>query len=80
MAWAATIVSVVNNPALNDTRDVRVVYTDGARTINRTYNIHPETFPTVDTTLSFIQDQVAKLNDFDAVVSNLEDLVGTEIK
>lgn len=79
MAWTATIVSLVNSASLNDTRDMYVRYTDGIRTINRTYNIHPENFPTVDVTVSFIKEQVDRLNEFDATVANLETLVGTEI-
>ena len=80
MAWNATIVALLENPMPNDTRNLIVRYTDGVRTINRTYNIHPENFPTVDVTISFIQEQINKLNDFDATVVNLETLVGTEIK
>lgn len=79
MAWSATIISVTENPSLNETRDLRVQYSDGVRSILRTYNIHPENFPTVDTTLSFITEQVDRLNAFDATVTNLEALVGTEI-
>lgn len=79
MAWVATITAVLENPVLNDTRNVIVCYSDGVREINRTYNIHPETFPSVDVTVSFIKDQVDRLNQFDATVANLETLVGTEI-
>lgn len=79
MPWTATITAVLENPVPNETRNVTVDYTDGVRTINRTYNIHPESFPTVDVTLSFIKDQVDRLNAFDQTVVNLETLVGTEI-
>lgn len=79
MAWAATITAVIENPVPNDTRNITVEYTDGVRMINRTYNIHPENFPTVDATVSFIKDQVDRLNAFDATVVNLETLVGMEI-
>lgn len=79
MAWMATITAVLECPVPNDTRDVIVRYSDGMREINRTYNIHPENFPTVDTTVAFIAEQVARLNAFDATVANLETLVGTEI-
>lgn len=79
MAWTATITAVLENPVPNDTRNVTVRYSDGTRVINRTYNIHANSFPTVDTTVSFIKDQVDKLNAFDQAVVNLEELVGTEI-
>lgn len=79
MAWTATITGVLENPVPNDTRNVIVRYTDGLRVINRTYNIHPENFPSVDTTLSFIKEQVDRLNAFDQTVVSLETLVGTEI-
>jgi hypothetical protein len=79
MAWAATITAVLENPVPNDTRNVIVRYSDGVREINRTYNIHANSFPTVDTTVSFIKDQVDKLNAFDQAVVDLEELVGTEI-
>lgn len=79
MAWTATITAVLENPVPNDTRNVVVRYYDGLREINRTYNIHANSFPTVDTTVSFIKDQVDKLNAFDQAVVNLEELVGTEI-
>lgn len=79
MAWVATITGVLENPVPNDTRNVIVRYTDGVRVINRTYNIHPENFPSVDTTLSFIKEQVDRLNAFDQTVVSLETLVGTEI-
>lgn len=79
MAWTAIISSVTENPVPNDTRNITVEYTDGVRVINRTYNIHPENFPTVDVTVSFIKDQVDRLNAFDATVVNLETLVGMEI-
>lgn len=79
MAWTATITAVLENPVPNDTRNVVVRYTDGVREINRTYNIHANSFPTVDTTVSFIKDQVDRLNAFDQAVVNLEELVGTEI-
>lgn len=79
MAWTATITAVLESPVPNDTRDVIVRYSDGMREINRTYNIHPENFPTVDVTLSFIKEQVDRLNAFDVTVANLETLVGTEI-
>jgi hypothetical protein len=79
MAWTATILGVYENPVPNDTRNVDVRYSDGVREINRTYNIHPENFPSVDVTVSFIKDQVDKLNAFDQTVVNLETLVGTEI-
>lgn len=79
MPWTATIMGVLENPVPNDTRNVVVRYTDGVREINRTYNIHANSFPTVDTTVSFIKDQVDRLNAFDQAVVNLEELVGTEI-
>lgn len=79
MAWTATIVALLDNPMPNDTRNLLVRYSDGIRVIDRTYNIHSENFPTVDVTISFIQDQVKNLNDFDTAVVNLEALVGTEI-
>lgn len=79
MAWTATITSITDSPSLNETRDLRVLYSDGVRTINRTYNIHPANFPTVDTTVSFIKDQVDQLNAFDQAITDLETLVGTEI-
>ena len=79
MTWKATITAVLENPVPNETRDLIVEYTDGIRVINRVYNIHPENFPTVDVTLSFIQDQINRLNEFDRTVVNLESLVGTEI-
>jgi hypothetical protein len=79
MAWTATITAVLENPVPNDTRNIIVRYTDGTRVINRTYNIHADVFPTVDTTVSFIKAQVDNLNAFDQAVVNLEELVGTEI-
>lgn len=79
MAWTATITAVLENPVPNDTRNVIVRYSDGLRVINRTYNIHANAFPTVDTTVSFIKAQVDNLNAFDQTVVNLEELVGTEI-
>jgi hypothetical protein len=79
MAWTAVITAVMENPVPNDTRNVVVCYSDGTREINRTYNIHPENFPTVTATVSFIKDQVDRLNAFEAEVVNLEALVGTEI-
>jgi hypothetical protein len=79
MAWTATITAVLQNPVPNETRNVLVRYTDGTREINRTYNIHVDSHPTVDVTSSFIKNQVDRLNSFDAVVADLEALVGTEI-
>lgn len=79
MAWTATITALLENPVPNETRNLHVTYTDGMREIKRIYNIHPESFPTVDTTISFIKEQVDRLNQFDATVANLETLVGTEI-
>lgn len=79
MPWSATITAVLENPVPNDTRNVIVHYTDGTRVINRNYNIHANSYPTVDTTVSFIKDQVDKLNAFDQAVVDLEELVGTEI-
>lgn len=79
MAWTATITAVLQNPVPNETRNVLVRYTDGTREINRTYNIHVDNHPTVDATSSFIKSQVDRLNSFDAVVADLEALVGTEI-
>lgn len=79
MAWAATITGVLDNPVPNDTRNIIVRYSDGVREINRTYNIHPENFPTVNVTLAFIKNQVDRLNAFEAEVVSLEALVGTEI-
>lgn len=80
MTWTATIKAVNENPVPNNTRDVIVEYTDGVRTITRSYNIHSENFPTVDVTVSFIKDQVKNLNDFETAVINLETLVGMEIR
>lgn len=79
MAWKATIKSVLENPTPNNTRDVIVEYTDGARTINRTYNVHADSFGTVDVAISFIKEQIDKLNKFDRTVLDLEALVDTEI-
>lgn len=79
MAWTATITAVLQNPVPNETRNVLVRYTDGTQEINRTYNIHVDNYPTVGVTSSFIKAQVDRLNSFDAVVADLEALVGTEI-
>jgi hypothetical protein len=79
MAWVATIEAVLNSPSNNGTKDIVVHYTNQDRLIIRRYNIHPENYPTVNVTTSFIKDQVDRLNQFDSVVSDLEAIIGTEI-
>ena len=76
MAWKAKLVDIRQN---NGTADVQVEYYNGETSYIRSYNLHPESFPTQESFQEFIENEAKKFNDFDIVGNNLTDLVGKDI-
>lgn len=74
--YTAKIIDVKKEHPNSENVNARIEYTNGVKTIEKTYNLYALNFSTIDSIKSFLQNECDKLQAFDDLESMVLPLIG----